>query len=539
MNQKQSCKSQFNLQNELRTMIFSNVIMAMAVWCMGSAQAGTTITIAGYEADPSADAYLQRDNIQKNFEAIMADNEGPLDATCEALQLGKNFWDSNDVDKGGYLKSLPTYTGSESDEWGEYTDYYGSSGFHIDWVDQAFLQGLNPGTNVGLAPQGAGNGKANFYAAFVNQNDGTAGAFYTPAENGAQAKNCVGFEESVKKATSYVFQFGEIMQLLQNANDLVTNSNCIALVATTPCFDAVKKWDAAVAIFVGSLEGNGADNGSGGPTGVTLWSQGEKRCADFEVCGVDGNSKSESDTAPINYKIMNLFAAGRQATLQGQASEMKQIQRLISNKLGLGGIQGTMRYAWRLGELTASSPDPSDYLSPPLPGFGEGPPPDKEVGEMGTFAMAALPKVWACSKNGEAKLYGEVQIGGAKTVSLDPDDSTSRPSVNFDNVKLVFECNYKCLGITCEEAGSLFDGQTTSVNGDGEQNGTPMARSTTCNDGKMGTTPNNPTCKKIRGNPEKKRCKQFIKSPGIKNLGGVGGANRDKLRFFHNAALIV
>jgi len=512
-------------------MIFSNVIMAMAVWCMGSAQAGTTITIAGYEADPSADAYLQRDIIQKNFEAIMADNEGPLDATCEALQLGKDFWDSNDADKGGYLKSLPTYTGSESDEWGEYTDYYGSSNFHISWVDQAFLQGLNPGTDVGLAPQGTGNGKANFYAAFVNQDDGESGVFYSAATSSAQAKKCVGFEESVKKATSYVYQFGEIMQLLQNANDLVTNSNCIALRVQSPgsCLDAVKKWDAAVAIFVGSIEQTGADNSVGGPTGYTLWSQAEKRCANFANCGVNGDSDSNTDTAPINYKIMALFAAGRQHTLQGQASEMKAIQRLISNKLGVGGIQGTMRYAWRLSGQTGI--ENTLALTPGIdaPAFGDGPAPDKEVGEMGTFGMASLPKVWACSRNAEEKLYGELQIGGPKTAPLGTYDSSSRPSVNFDNVKLAFECNYYCLGITCEEVGSLFDGQTTTGNNDG---GTPLERSKTCNDGKMGTSiQNNPTCKKIRGNPEKKRCKPFVKRPGV--------SGRDKIRFFYNDALTV
>jgi len=507
-------------------MMFSNAVMAVAVaiLCMGSAQAATTITIAGYEADPSAEDYLEKDLVQKSFENVLSDLDGPLDATCDQLALGKAFWESNDADKGKSLRDMPTYTGSESDEWAEYTDYYGSSDFHIDWVDQAFLQGLNPGTNVGLAPQGSGNGKADFHAAFVNQDDDTSGAIYSAA------KNCIGFEESIKKATSYVFQFAEIMQLLQNAHDLVSNSNCIAQRITNPCPDAVKKWDAAVAIFVGSIEQTGADTSAGGPTGVTLWSQAEKRCSNFVVCGVDGNSDLQSDTAPVNYKIMSLFAAGRMHTLQGQASEMKQVQRLISNKLGLGSIQGTMRYAWR---LSAQGPNqaPNELALTPgtgTPGFTVNSAPDKEVAEMGTFAMAALPKVWACSKNAEAKLYAEVQIGGDKTKTT-VYDQTSRPTVNFDNVKLAFECNYYCLGLTCEEVGSLVDGQTTTGNDDG---GTPKVRSATCNDGKMGgTIPNNPKCKKIRGSPEKKRCKPFVKKPGV--------SNRDKMRFFHNAALVV
>jgi len=169
-------------------MIFSNVIMAMAVWCMGCAQAATTLTIAGYEADPSADAYLQRDNIQKDFENLMSDTDGPLDATCTALADGKVFWDSNDPDKGKSLRDMPTYTGSVSDEWAEYTEYYGSDDFHIDWVDKAFEQGLNPGTNVGLAPSGSGNGKADFYNAFINTDTSQQGVWYSGI------KKCVGFE---------------------------------------------------------------------------------------------------------------------------------------------------------------------------------------------------------------------------------------------------------------------------------------------------------------------------------------------------------
>merc|ERR1719491_1983294 len=215
-------------------------------------------------------------------------------------------------------------------------------------------------------------------------------------------------------------------------------------------------------------------------------------------------------------------------TLQGQASEMKQVQRLISNKLGLGGIQGTMRYAWR---LSGQGGTPNELALTPgtgTPGFTVNTAPDKEVAEMGTFAMAALPKVWACSRNAEEKLYAEVQIGGDKTKTTIY-NGTSRPTVNFDNVKLAFECNYFCLGLTCEEVGSLFDGQTTTGNNNGA---TPLERSKTCNDGKMGTSiQNNPTCKKIRGNPEKKRCKPFVKRPGV--------SGRDKIRFFYNDALTV
>jgi len=510
-------------------MIFSNAIMAVAVLCMGAAHAQfnnvySTFRIAGYEADQSAIfPYIGRDFIQQSFEFIMSDNNGADSGTCDALQLAKDFWDSSDPNEGAYLRSMPTYTGSESDEWGEYTRYYGSSDFHITWVNVAFEQGLNATVNAGLAPQGPGNGKADFYAAFIDSQPtpNTQGVWY-PGN-----RNCIGFEESIKKTTSYVYQFGEIMQLLQHAYDFVNGgcSGCIEITCVNRCLKAVHLWDAAVCIFVGSLEGNGADDNIGGPTGVTLWSLNEKRCANFATCGVTADGDSVSETSSINYAIMRLFAAGRQATFQGEKDQMKVLQRLISNKLAIGGIQGTMRYAWRLSGQGGTRPN-KKALTPGLdaPGVGANVAFDKDVAEMGTFAMSILPKVSACSKNAAKLLYAEVAIGGPRTFTLKETatDNSMRPSVNFDNVKLAFECNYKCLGITCEEVGSLFDGQT--VNADGS--GAPLARSVACKDGKMGTLRPNFVCKRQRG-MEKKACRSFVKQPGV-----IG---RDKLEFYINA----
>jgi len=526
--------SKFDLKEAIRKMILSIARMVIAILAVASSAQAQTGYIAGYYAGENVDTYLEGDKVQKDLEDILGDkgnvvtacNPDPLTpdkGSCCALGKAKDWWDSSLVTEGQYLRNMPTYPLPRSDEWNEFTAYYGCPNFHIEWVNQAFAQGLAPTgpiANVGLAPQCGTNGKADFYHAFINQDADEQGVWFTPPSN------CVGFEESIKKATSFVFQFGEIMQLLQKAYDEV-GGNCIAQSVSLPCFNAVAAWDAAVAVFVGSLEANGADNSSGNPAGKTLWSLAEKRCGNYFTCGVDTNSNQKGDIASVNYKIMSLFAAGRQHTFQGQASEMKQIMRLISNKLALGSIQGTMRYAWRLSGPPGSNTLPT--LTPPTPGFDLGAPPDKETAEMGVFAMGVLPKVWACSKKAEAKLFQEIQIGGLKTKTPSPYLSTQRPTVNFDNVKLALECNYKCLGITCEEVGSLIDGQTDAVDADGNQIGTLLARSVTCNDGKMGTTANNVGCKRQRGT-EKKACKKFKKKPGI-----VG---RDTLQFFHNAVVV-
>jgi len=519
------CKSQFNLRNEFRKMIFS---LSVAVLCMGSAKA--TIQIAGYYADDPAQYYLGREWVQKQFDFILsADQPESFDyATCDDLALGKVFWDSSDPDEGAYLRSIPTYTGSESDEWGEYTSYYGSSDFHISWVNKAFEQGLNPKDNAGIAPTGSGRGKADFFAAFIEKkkfigifNTNTQGVWY-PAN-----KQCVGFKESIRKTTSYVYQFGEIMQLLQAAYDSV-DAGCLGSKENPAdvCLNAVQKWDGAVGIFVGDIEYRNTTPSM--VLGVTLWSLAEKRCVNFASCGINFDSDLISDNSPVNYEVMRLFAAGRQATFQGEKDQMKVLQRLISNKLAIGGIQGTMRSAWLLsGQGVGQAPNNLALTrGVDAPGIGTTTARDKEVSRMGTYAMNALPKVWACSRNAEEILYREVAIGGPKTVTLDATDNSMRPSVNFDNVKLAFECNYKCLGITCEEVGSLFDGQTTSVDVNGNQNGTPLARSLTCKDGKMATLQPNVGCKRQRG-AEKKVCRMFTKRPGVNR--------RNKLEFYYNS----
>jgi len=525
-------------------MIFS---LTVAVLCMGSASAQPTqsIRIAGYHADEYARYYLEREYVQKNFDLIMS-GDTPFDladpstyyavsdyATCGDLREGKKFWDSSDPNEGAYLRSIPTYTGSESDEWREYTRYYGSSDFHISWVDVAFEQGLNPKENEGIAPKGPGRGKADFFAAFIEKKKKFIGIFNTNTQGVWYSTNeqCIGFKESILRTTSYVYQFGEIMQLLQAAYDSV-DAGCLGSKKNPAdiCLDAVQKWDGAVGMFVGDIESQRSFYSSSSRYGGSLWMQAEYMCRIYDNCDIDVIGRYSN--SPVNYKIMRLFAAGKQATFNGEKDQMKVLQRLISNKLAILGIQGTMRYAWRLSGQSGTPNTLALTKGVDAPGVPASVARDRDVADMGTFAMNILPKVWACSRNAGEILYGEVAIGGPKTVTLNATDNNMRPSVNFDNVKLAFECNYKCLGITCEEVGSLFDGQTVDGTNNGEVDpygeyvGPLLARSLTCKDGKMATLRPNVGCKRQRG-AEKKVCKRFIKRPGV--------GDRDKLVFSYNA----
>ena len=156
---------------------------------------------------------------------------------------------------------------------------------------------------------------------------------------------------------------------------------------------------------------------------------------------------------------MQLFAQGSQSIFSGDLLATKAIITEISQKLNVPYIQGTFRYAFRL------SKDGAIFQ-------------DKEIAEGGAFAAASIPKLAQCSNKAAQAVAAEVGIGQG-VAGVD--------KVNFAVVKKAFECNYECLGVRCDEVGSLFDGDD-------------VARSTTCKDKKA--------CKKP-SRKKRKSCKPY------------------------------
>jgi len=356
------------------------------------------------------------------------------DEECNSLIEGEKYYNNGD---GKYLKNLPTYKKNINEEVAVYTKFYGDDTFYDSWVQAAF---------AGQATDFA-NGNADF-SAFPNNIDDDGG--------------CVGQEESVKKATAYTTNFVEVMQFAQLAYDNV-DDGCIS--QQNGCTDALNAWDSAVATFAGSLEGTDGGNTEDGSYGYALYALADKRCDDYEKCGPSGKSTERTEPATINIRIMELFAAGSQAVYAGDLPMIKYYTKTISEKIGVPLVQGTLRYAYRMS--TGSTKD-------------------KEVAEGGVFAFGAFPKLWKCSKKGFSKAYTEMKIGGNKAGKKD---------ISFDNVKNAFECNYKCMGIRCDEVGSLYDGDTDP-------------RSVTCVDPST-------QCKRP-SKAERKKCRKFVGKPGIK-----------------------
>jgi len=421
---------------------------------LASSVAAENSIIAGYLARSDATAHLEIDLIQKELEDLIGSE------TCTDFDKLEDFYNGiTGTNKGAYFSTIPTYGLGAGENLAvvtkEYTKYYNKDDFHDEWVRKAIA---NKSTKFK-------KGNADFNAAFSTAIPG----------------DCVGSEEVVKKGLSYTSTLYEAFQLAQKAIDLVVDG-CIQQ-ADASCTDAVEAWDSSVAIYVGSLEGedgtNVLDSKGKGSYGKAPYALADKRCANYKNCGPNHDLDTKDETSPINMQILALYAAGSQAAYNGNSGLMKYYLRLISNKAAVPLIQGTFRYYWRLSQGSVS---------------------DKEVGEGGAFAFGALPKLWACSTKAEKRAFPEMKIGGGIA------GSSTGPGVNIDIIRLAFQCNYRCLGITCKDVGALYDGDATP-------------RIPACDDDDNGSIN---VCDKPKKNV-RTACKDFIKKPGI------GG--RDKLKF--------
>ena len=393
---------------------------------------------------------LAWDLIQEELQVLIASE------SCPSLADGENFYNSG---AGIYFQDIPSYNINESTVYREYTKYYNKPNFLQIWLKKAFA-----GSSTNFA-----RGNADFDY-FPNN----------PLSDG----DCVGNEESVKKATAYTGQLVESYQLVQKAIDSV-QAGCYA--QDDGCTDAIEAIDCAVAAYVGSGEGTEGNNSPTGDYGFGPYALADRRCRNFNTCGPtrDQTGPGGHLTAAVNAQIMSLFAAASHAAWLGDAALLEYYLRMISNKSIIPLLQGVYRYYYRLSdEENGSGTFAID---------------DKYVGEGGTFAFGALPKLYACSTRGVKKAEAQTLIGGGVA---------GVSAVDYQGLRLAFECNYKCLGITCEEVGSLYDGDPT-----------PKPGAKKCDDEANGSVDVCDKPKKSR----KQACKLYTGKPGVKD--------RDKLKF--------
>jgi len=101
-------------------------------------------------------------------------------------------------------------------------------------------------------------------------------------------------------------------------------------------------------------------------------------------------------------------------------------------------VQGTLRYAWKVGVTGGVANSASSQTS-------------KNKAEGATFAAAVLPLVHYCNSAAATTISDHMKFGAAAPTTAD--------------VKLAFETVYPCFGITCVHVGELMKNSTAPYPG--------------------------------------------------------------------------
>merc|ERR1711865_373234 len=174
--------------------------------------------------------------------------------------------------------------------------------------------------------------------------------------------------------------------------------------------DPVHAWDEAVAFYTGSLETK------------LLYTLADKRCKNFGTCTNDQDNDKKSGSSAINGLVFEQFTLGQAKLLSGDCISVQAIKDKIVDYMSVPLVQGALRYAYKVDNLSGG---------------------DKEKAEMVAFTGAILPRVAACSITDAATIRSNMFVDGTM-------------SSGFSAVKLAFENNYACMGITCAQVGGLM-----------------------------------------------------------------------------------
>ena len=131
---------------------------------------------------------------------------------------------------------------------------------------------------------------------------------------------------------------------------------------------------------------------------------------------------SEHGRSKINYDIFDLFALGNCLLLNGNCRAARGTTELITAKMYLPMIQGTLHYAYDVDMLYGG---------------------EREAANGAVFAAAVLPRIHAASPDAAKTIYDNMKVDA--------------PSTDFRAVKAAFESVYPRLGITCDDVGGLWN----------------------------------------------------------------------------------
>jgi hypothetical protein len=190
----------------------------------------------------------------------------------------------------------------------------------------------------------------------------------------------------------------------------------------------VHSWGAAAAYYIGSKEGQ---NGEG--EGKLMYDLADQMCLKFKTC--EEKRSSESGTSAVNIEILNEFKKGQASVLMRDCEATRRSKDRIATLMAVPLVQSTILMAFQRQNHTAHSDDIGSE--------------EKVTGAV--MAGSVLPLVHDCRPHDAATIYQNMQV-------------TSDEDVNFIAVKHALERNYKCMGISCELVGGLWENGAYGIN---------------------------------------------------------------------------
>jgi len=225
--------------------------------------------------------------------------------------------------------------------------------------------------------------------------------------------------DATKKGTAYMNVW---MYTLREFEDAIDDCQTSTIDNN---YGSAHAWDEGVAFWTGSLEGT---DGSG--SGKMIYALADKRCANFGTCGSAGDATS--GTSKVNLDLFAEFALAQNYLWMAQCDQVRPVLERIVPLMTIPLIQGTLRYAYKVGAYGPGGDNSYAAGSDDLL---------KSNAEGATFAAAVLPMVHACSSTAAATIATHMAVG---VYTLD-----------HMAVKAAFESTYACLGITGAQVGAL------------------------------------------------------------------------------------
>ena len=210
-------------------------------------------------------------------------------------------------------------------------------------------------------------------------------------------------------------------------------------------------WDKGMAYYVGSLEGEYETSADIASDGNLIYSLAQKRCENFGTCE---RSTDKTTFAAVNSEIQSAdgFAVQGKNLLYnrvgcGDAGLDVAFKGIVS-QMTVPLVQGLLRYAWKADPEMEDSCDGQENTDADAVAANDAIANTdcaKSWAEGWAFAAAVLPQIDRCDS------------AAAATVRANLDVAASEPMKDgVAAVKAAVESVYCCLGITCEDVGTLM-----------------------------------------------------------------------------------